>query len=315
MRYKIVEYIWIDGAQRLRSKVRVLYGVDGIPSWDFDGSSTGQAVKEDSEVILHPVYACQCPFRKGHEIALCEVWTKDKPLSSNTRAVASKIFQQHEAEKPWFGLEQEYYLLLGKQENDHYCTIGNAHPLVRKISETHLALCLQIGLQMSGTNAEVSHNQWEFQIGPCEGIHAADQLWIARFILIKLCESYGVGVSFHPKPYPDQSGSGCHVNFSTAKMRQDGGYDHIIKAIERLEAMHDEHMKVYGLDNDKRMTGEMETSNYNAFTWGIADRTTSVRINTNTWVQKKGYLEDRRPAANMDPYLVTSKILETSIAN
>lgn len=314
--YKVVEYVWIDGTGGLRSKVRVLYGkYESIPSWDFDGSSTDQATREESEVLLHPVYVVPCPFRKGNAvIALCETYTKNgKPTASNTRAAVSEIFKNNEKHEPWYGLEQEYYLVLGEPSGSHYCTVGNAHRLARLISETHLHHCLYAGLFISGTNAEVAPNQWEFQIGPQVGIYAADQLILARFILVKLCESHGVAVSFDPKPYPDLSGSGCHTNFSTKSMREDNGYDVIAKTIGRLAKTHTEYMIAYGEGNERRMTGEHETATYDKFTWGIANRSASVRVNTNTYVNKKGYLEDRRPAANADPYTVTSLLLRAAI--
>lgn len=315
--YKLVEYVWLDGKGNLRSKVRVLYGkYDDIPIWDYDGSSTDQATREHSEVSLYPVYVVPCPFRRGNAvIALCETYIDGKPTESNTRASASEIFRKYEKHEPWYGLEQEYYLLLGDPTGSHYCTVGNAHRLARLISETHLQHCLYAGLFMSGTNAEVALNQWEFQIGPQVGIHAADQLVLARFILLKLCESHGVGVTFDPKPYPDLSGSGCHTNFSTKVMREDGGYSVIAKTIGRLAKTHAEYISSYGEGNERRMTGEHETATYDKFTWGVGNRSASVRVNSTTYANKKGYFEDRRPAANADPYTVTSLLLRAAIAD
>ena len=71
-------------------------------------------------------------------------------------------------------------------------------------------------------------------------------------------------------------------------------------------------MFVYGEGNEQRMTGAHETANYSTFTHGIANRGASVRIGNETYNNKKGYFEDRRPSSNCDPYIVSSKIFETT---
>ena len=67
----------------------------------------------------------------------------------------------------------------------------------------------------------------------------------------------------------------------------------------------------YGKDNQKRMTGRHETASFDKFTWGVGSRYTSIRIGYDTFNNKKGYFEDRRPASNIDPYLVSSLIFQT----
>jgi glutamine synthetase len=94
-------------------------------------------------------------------------------------------------------------------------------------------------------------------------------------------------------------------------MRAPGGISEIHAAIQRLEAAHDDHIKVYGKDNELRLTGKHETSSYKKFTSGQADRTASVRIGSRTAAAGCGYFEDRRPASNADEYLVTSKLAAT----
>jgi len=156
--------------------------------------------------------------------------------------------------------------------------------------------------------------QWEFQVGPCEGISSGDELIMARYLMLRVCEDFGVRVSWDPKPIDgDWNGAGCHTNYSTLKMREEGGYDEILLAIEKLSQRHSEHIQVYGKNNDKRLTGAHETAPIHTFSYGIAHRGASIRIPRQTAMDKKGYFEDRRPAANMDPYLVTARMVQTTV--
>ena len=316
----ILEYIWVGGNGELRSKTKVLYKkihtITEVPNWNFDGSSTDQADSStNTEVILRPVKMYQNPFLLGFLI-LCETYTNDEPHITNNRYNAVNIFKEKVEEESWFGLEQEYFMI--KDEWDYnvpqgkfYCGIGNKSNIERIIAEEHLLACLNIGLTISGLNAEVANKQWEFQIGPCEGIESADQLYIARYLLERIAEWHGVTISYEPKINKNINGSGCHTNFSTKKTRSNNGLTEIWNCIHKLEQKHSAHMLVYGKNNNKRLTGHHETASYNTFSYGVGTRNTSIRIGNETFKDKKGYFEDRRPAANMDPYLVTSIIFKT----
>merc|ERR1719492_268023 len=303
--------------------------VADLPIWNFDGSSTGQAPGNDSEVLLRPVRMYDDPFRGGDNIlVLCECLTpKMEPVATNTRSPANAVFDKKLEEKPWFGIEQEYTLFekdgrtpLGwpaggfpGPQGPYYCGAGFDVCYGRAVMEAHYSACLYAGAKIAGINAEVMPGQWEFQIGPCEGIQSGDDMWISRYLMIRVCESLGVNVTFDPKPMTgDWNGAGCHTNYSTAPMRAAGGYAEIINAIEKLAAKHDEHIKVYGEGNERRLTGAHETAPITAFSYGVADRGSSVRIPRDAEINKCGYFEDRRPASNMDPYVVTSKIFETT---
>jgi len=323
MKY-LVEYVWIGGNMELRSKSRVLENLEHIPDWNYDGSSTGQAEGRDSEVILKPRAVFKCPFRKGeNRIVLCDTYLPNgEPHNTNKRNWAQKIFEKYGGEIPWYGLEQEYFMLDVKtgwlygveilnlpKQGKYYC---GTNVVGRQIAEEHLEACLYAGIGVSGINAEVAPSQWEFQVGSVVGIDAGDQLWMARYLLERIGEKYGVTINYSPKPFKgDINGTGCHCNFSTKKMRDDGGLKVIEEAIEKLSVKHLEHMELYGLGNRERMTGKHETASYDVFSCGRANRGCSIRIPNETIKNGKGYFEDRRPAGNCDPYLVTAKIMET----
>jgi len=331
-------YIWIGGSgEDIRSKTRTLpsrvTSIKDIPGWNYDGSSTDQAPGNDSEVHLQPVRYWPDPFRRGDNVlVLCECWhpLSMKPIPSNTRVGARIIFEDEKVaiEKPWYGIEQEYTLFeadgvtpLGwpqfgfpGPQGPYYCGNGARRAYGRQLVEAHYRCCLYCGINISGINAEVMPGQWEYQIGPCEGIDSGDSLWLSRFLLERIAEYFQIVVSFHPKPIKgDWNGAGCHTNYSTLKMRSDNGYGAIIEAIEKLGKRHEEHIAVYGRDNDQRLSGHHETASIDKFSYGVADRGCSVRIPNVAKIDGKGYFEDRRPASNMDPYVVTSVIANTTI--
>ena len=329
-----LEYVWIGGNQELRSKTKVVDYSDSINymiEWNFDGSSTGQADGKESEIILKPVKIINDPIRKNGKIILCETYFPNGIVHpTNNRVLANQIFMRGLKEKPWFGLEQEYFMidnitgnplgfvnnLVTNPQGQYYCSIGAENAFGRNIAEEHLQACIESGIKISGINSEVAPGQWEFQIGPCEGIEEGDDLWLARYLLIIIAEKYNIRINFEPKPLKGNwNGSGCHANFSTEKMR-DGTTEHnglyyIDEAITKLSKKHKEHMEVYGTGNEERMSGKLETSSFHNFTDGIANRGCSIRRGNETFKNGKGYFEDRRPSSNCDPYLVTSKIFET----
>jgi len=331
-------YIWIGGSgEDIRSKTKTLpcavKSIKDLPGWNYDGSSTNQAPGEDSEVYLQPVAFYPDPFRRGDNVlVICECLhpLTMKPIDTNTRAVARAVFENQTVKKnkPWFGIEQEYTLFeadgvtpLGwpqfgypGPQGPYYCSNGARRAYGRQIVEAHYRCCLYCGIKISGINAEVMAGQWEYQIGPCEGIESGDSVWLSRFLLERISEYFQVVVSFHPKPIKgDWNGAGCHTNYSTLPMRSEGGYGEIIAAIKKLGKRHFQHIAKYGSDNDQRMTGHHETADINKFSYGVANRGASVRIPNLTKIEGKGYFEDRRPASNMDPYVVTSMVAETTI--
>ncbi|KAI9805636.1 MAG: glutamate--ammonia ligase [Piccolia ochrophora] len=327
----LAEYIWIDGTNGVRSKTKTLAeapkSVDELPEWNFDGSSTGQAPGDNSDIYIRPVAIYPDPFRGSPNIlVLTECWDNDgTPNKFNYRHDAARLMEAHKKHKTWFGLEQEYTLFdeydkvygwpkggFPAPQGPYYCGVGTGKVFCRDIVEAHYKACLYAGIQIAGINAEVMPGQWEFQVGPCEGIDLGDHLWLARFLLHRVAEEFGAKISFHPKPIPgDWNGAGLHTNVSSLEMREEGGMKHIEAAIKKLEGRHKEHLEVYGSDNALRMTGEHETASIDSFNWGVADRGASVRVPRSVGKAGCGYFEDRRPASNGDPYQITGIMVET----
>ena len=320
-------YIWTDGTQPshlIRSKTKVLQDGEAPPIWGFDGSSTNQAPGDKSDVVLNPVKVIPDPIRGGDDIiVLCECLTTEmEPLATNTRAACAVVAEKYAHMDPWFGIEQEYNFMedghpygfprggYPPPQGPYYCGVGAADIFGRDVADAHSQLCIDAGLDISGTNAEVMTGQWEFQIGPIAPLEMADQLIIARWMLYRIAEDFDLEVSIHPKPIPgDWNGAGCHTNFSTQAMRE--SYDPVIAACEALGTKAEEHVKEYGAGIELRLTGEHETQRFDTFSYGVSDRGASVRIPWQVEKDQKGYIEDRRPNANCDPYVVTRLITET----
>jgi len=326
-----LEYIWIDGTEltpQLRSKTKVVKefdgtvdGPSGCPIWGFDGSSTNQAPGDNSDCVLRPVRLYESPLEKNCYLVLCEVWnTDDTPHKTNVRFELDEIMINNN-EEPWFGFEQEYTLYkdgrpVGWPEDgsepapqgDYYCGRNAGEQIAR----THMDACILIGIGISGINSEVMLGQWEYQIFGNDSLKATDDMWVSRWLMEKIAGSYDIDVNLDPKPVEgDWNGAGCHTNFSTKAMREDGGDDVIHKAIRRLRMSHDLHIDVYGNGNEKRLTGQHETCPITEFRWGVSDRGASVRVPWQVDKDGKGYLEDRRPSANCDPYLVAWRLIKT----
>ncbi|MEK7497225.1 MAG: glutamine synthetase beta-grasp domain-containing protein [Patescibacteria group bacterium] len=331
-------YIWLDGAkvQKLRSKVKIIGAVKSlcdIPPWSFDGSSTYQATGNKSDLALLPVYYLPDPILGSPNIlVMCEVYNTDgKPHSSNHRNKLQQAVKKYPQAKAWFGYEQEFtmYDKRGKwplgwpvegypgAQGPYYCGVGANDVNGRELVDLHTIACMRAGIKICGTNAEVMPSQWEFQIGPLGALEVSDQIWLARWLLYRLGEDLDISPKLDPKPFPEEdwNGAGCHINFSTAAMRRKGGINAIYEAIRKLEGFHKQHIQVYGDGNEERLTGKHETCDINTFKAGIGDRGASIRIPLPTVQNNRGYLEDRRPAANVNPYLGCLALLETVCGN
>ncbi|XP_072029396.1 glutamine synthetase-like isoform X2 [Amphiura filiformis] len=331
-------YVWIDGTgEGLRCKTRTLPSepktIKEIPMWNYDGSSTYQAEGSNSDMFIVPCAMFRDPFRRGrNKLVLCEVFKYDmRPAETNFRKSCKAVMERAKESQPWFAFEQEYILLAQDShplgwpkmgypgpQGAYYCAVGANKVFGRDIVEAHYRACLYAGIKIAGTNSEGMPAEWEYQIGPLEGIAAGDHLWMARFLMHRIAEDFGVVVTLDPKPVAgDWSGAGGHCNYSTNVMREQGGLKHIEEAIGKLRTRHKEHIKVYdpqdGKDNLKRLMGDRETSLYDEFSSGVADRYASVRIPRQVFKDGRGYLEDRRPSSNCDPYRVTEAVARTTI--
>ncbi len=342
----LAEYIWLDGTKptkQLRSKSKVIdiddeaeeVTLEHFPDWSFDGSSTAQSEGHFSDLLLKPAFVCLDPLRgDGNYLVLCEVYDNDgTPHASNTRALLRHLLakggQDHD---PWIGFEQEYAFFkegrpLGwpttgspKPQGPYYCAVGSEKIFGRDIVEEHSQACMDADLLLFGTNAEVMPGQWEFQLGyrgseeeDIDILTVSDQLWVARWLLCRIAEDYEVTVSFDNKPMKgDWNGAGCHTNFSTKHTRTPKvGLKAIEDATARLREKHKEHIAVYGHGLEERLTGHHETCSIHEFRSGVADRGASVRVPSHVKQQGCGYLEDRRPGSNCDPYEVSSRLIAT----
>ncbi len=326
-----LEYIWLDGyfpTQNMRSKTKVVEGFSGCledcPIWSFDASSTRQSVEgEGSDCLLKPVAIYPDPVRRNGYLVMAEVLQADgTPHPTNARARIDDDDNDF-----WFGFEQEYFIMdthtqlpLGfpiggypGPQGLYYCSVGGRNTHGRNIVEEHADLCIDAGLNFEGINQEVACGQWEFQLFAKGAKKAGDEIWIARYLLDRLTEKYNYYIEYHPKPIKgDWNGSGMHANFSNTLLRTCGSKEIYEKICEAFRPVKEQHMEVYGEFNDERLTGFHETASIEHFSYGISDRTASIRIPLltveNGW---KGYLEDRRPASNADPYKVAGRIIET----
>jgi glutamine synthetase len=324
-----LEYIWLDGYKptaNLRSKTKIVDNFGGdlsdCPMWSFDGSSTQQAEGGSSDCLLKPVSVYPDPVRKNAYLVMTEVLNADgSPHESNGRATIDDDDNDF-----WFGFEQEYFLWdpetnlpLGfpkdqTPQGQFYCSVGGKNTFGRDVMDEHLDICLEAGINVEGTNAEVAAGQWEFQTFAKGAKQAGDEMWVARYLLERTAESYGLAIEYHPKPLgaTDWNGSGMHANFSNNILRTCGDKKTYEKICEAFRPVIKEHIDVYGADNDQRLTGEHETQSINEFSYGVSDRGASIRIPImtveNGW---KGWLEDRRPASNGDPYKIAGRIIKT----
>ncbi len=332
-KYKL-EYIWLDGytpVPNLRGKTQIkefasFPTVEELPLWGFDGSSTQQAEGRSSDCVLKPVAIFPDTTRKNGAIVMCEVMMPDgtTPHPSNGRAT---ILDDAGA---WFGFEQEYFLYQDGRplgfpvdgfpkigQGPYYCGVGYKFmgDIARQIVDEHLDLCLDAGINHEGINAEVAKGQWEFQIFGKGSKRAADEMWVARYLLNRVCEKYGIDVEYHCKPLGDSdwNGSGMHANFSTEYLREKGGKAYFEALMAAFADNVEEHIAVYGPDNHMRLTGLHETQAIDKFSYGVADRGASIRV-PHSFVKGdkyQGYLEDRRPNSQGDPYQIASRILKT----
>eukprot|EP00927_Polykrikos_kofoidii_P048980 TRINITY_DN43133_c0_g1_i1.p1 TRINITY_DN43133_c0_g1~~TRINITY_DN43133_c0_g1_i1.p1 ORF type:complete len:522 (-),score=69.16 TRINITY_DN43133_c0_g1_i1:197-1762(-) len=340
-----VEYVWIDedyiddgytAPRGLCSKSMTLdksvKSVDDLPIWSYSGFN-------DDDVMLVPRRIYRDPFRPGDNfLVMADTFLEapagssqkyGEPTAFNSRFACDAVMTKAAQEDPWFGLEQEYFLLdcengwplgwpVGGYPGEHdayYLAVGARKAPGRDVVEAHYAACLYAGVKISGVNGEVAPAQWEFQVGPCEGISAGDHLWMARYLLQRVCEEFHVDVTFDPKPVPGWAGIGLHTNYSTVSTRtKPGGMMAMESHIERLRAKHSEHMLVYGEGNELRLTGVDCVTSIDTFSHGVGRRDCSIRITRNVANQDCGYYEDRRPAANADPYLVTKMVVATTLS-
>ncbi|MEC8460586.1 MAG: glutamine synthetase beta-grasp domain-containing protein [Pseudomonadota bacterium] len=346
-----VEYIWLDNGYptpSLRSKCRTLIlptqpSLDDFPSCSFDGSGTYQADVATSDCLLKPIKFCNDPIRgKPHYLLLCEVYThENQPHASNHRSRLSQTLAQYpESQHLWLGFEQEYVFMQSGRPLGYHDSMTPSHPnnpyvcgvntnTGRQLVDQHSQACLDADLLIFGTDSESMPGQWEFQIGyrgfkhdRYDALSVCDDKCLAMWLLHRICEQASsyltepITINTDNKPLVDWPGSGCHVHFSTALMRDPKkGPMAIQQVIKQLENRHTHHIIQYGHDNHKRLTGAHCTAPIDTFITAPLHREASIRTPLTTHQKGYGPLEDRRPGANADPYLVTQCLIHTLFGN
>ena len=315
----VLEYVWLDAYEKLRSKTKVAEGdineLEKVPVWSYDGSSTDQAPGDHSDCTLTPVKLYHNPFQPAGWLVMCSTEKRE--------AITFK-----DSDDYWFGFEQEYFITNGTgkplgwengvpgPQGPYYCGIGASNVAGRKVVSDHMDACIDAEIDITGTNAEVALGQWEYQVFSKGAKNAGDDLWMSRYILERVAEEHNCDINIEPKPIKgDWNGSGMHTNFSIDKMRNDSNLDVYTSILNKMKDRHDAHIAVYGKDNDQRMTGKHETASIDEFTYGEGNRGASVRIPPETVESNyaTGYLEDRRPASNANPYDITKVIIDTIV--
>ena len=315
----VLEYVWLDANEKLRSKTKVAEGdistIEKVPAWSYDGSSTDQAPGDHSDCTLTPVKLYHNPFYPEGWLVMC-----------STEKREAITFE--DSDEYWFGFEQEYFITNGTgkplgwakgepgPQGPYYCGVGASKVAGRKIVADHMSKCIEAEIDITGTNAEVALGQWEYQVFSKGAKNAGDDLWMSRYILERVAEEHGYDINIEPKPIKgDWNGSGMHTNFSINKMRNDSNLDVYTTILNKMKDRHPEHIAVYGKDNDQRLTGKHETASIDQFSYGEGNRGASVRIPPETVESNytTGYLEDRRPASNANPYDITKVIIDTIV--
>jgi len=336
----LATYIWIDSTQeQLRQKTATL---DSFPSdvselkiWNFDGSSTGQASGNYSDVLLRPVAFFRDPFRRGnHILVFCECLREDgNPHPNDARRPLAQTIESCQEKDPLFVLEQQYTMLdlkhrpLGWPQpsgfpsatGDSYCGIGADRSFGRDIAEAHISACLFAGVKIEGMRGGLMPGQWAFRIGPGSGVEVADHLWVARFILHQVAEQFGVVISIHPNPVAKISTSFLPVYLATKEIREEKGLKAAEEAAKRLRETHESYQEIFRREQGREFSIEFSRELSRDFSRDLSrdfsradlDPRDLVRAREvpESWGSK--YLEDGRPASNCDPYVLIQKIAET----
>jgi len=242
------EYIWIDGSEptrKLRSKTKIVT-VDRSPRVGLRRSSTNQATGHFSDCVLLPAFTvpdhCAVPMTSR------DVRSPERRLYAhvtNERAATAAVAKKYASFEPKFGIEQEYTFF---QDGRPYGWPEDGFPR-RRVRTTAVSVVRRCPVETSSkptrwpASAPASalrgrtpnhDGQWEFQVGVLGPVEVGDQLWLARWLLERIAEEFGVDVSFDAKPVKgDWNGAGAHTNFSTKQMRAAGGYGAVIAGPKR----------------------------------------------------------------------------------
>jgi len=221
----VAEYIWISDPDnsKLRSRTYTLKNGKEIPR---------EVVKDG--IILLPKCVYSDPLHnkvsvttEGSKLILCETTTKDD--TTNTRQQTVEELKNHPTLS--LAIDQDFILRAKDDEIplidtiDRYCHVGT-QVRYRQVTNEFYDCCLKAGLNISSLHAESVPYQWKFRIGLNKGIESADDLWLARYILLRLGEKHNLIVDFSPNPFLEFT-SGCNIFFSTDEMRSKGQVSYV----------------------------------------------------------------------------------------
>ncbi|GAX81512.1 hypothetical protein CEUSTIGMA_g8940.t1 [Chlamydomonas eustigma] len=319
--------------------------VDDVPMIAVDGGSYDQH-PEGQEVFLKPRKLFRDPFRAGdHLLVLCDSFKTNvnsslrnqnssctlEPSNSNSRAPCEETLNQASAHLPIFAAEQEYCILASSTVPSSTPAWPYAHlpdpckPYMsvpglseanklktyasgRHLAERHLQACLHAGIKITETSQRTSPaaRLWSYKLGPLLGVDLADQLWMSRFILLRLSEEEGLSVSFDPTAVGG-AGARCNMKYSTSETRNPGGGLSCIQLhLELLESAHLLHLLAYSKG--------CVSSRSLGFEVGVGgSKEPTLVVPSKTLILKAGHYVDQRPPSNVDPYLAIMVLVSTTL--
>ena len=325
------QYVWSDkyGEPRVTTKLESDHDINKLLC--FNGLNTGQSVDtNNSDIYIRPVQRYNNPLIKRTKelepsIFVCELMLdENKSHSSNERNRSIKVLENYEDVNMSFTLD---FFVTKKnvpvaflsnpppsQQGIFYCGVGGDIAVGQECANDIFQNANRADLNVTQLSGGVAPSQWTIKLEGTAKVKLLDDLICLRYIIAKSAEKYGVTICFHPQLLKEEwNGSACLIEYSNDKMRTDKECNYIRNTvIKNLDKTHAEYVSKCGEDNNRRLIGTNNTSKNDEFTSAVGKYDCSVRIPKLTNVRGHGSIEDRRPGANMDPYVVVPYLLNAS---